>query len=585
MEGVSKVMLPVFLSALRILALVLLVFLLGPFDLPAATFAPADNLSLSGVIRDSRGGELKDVHVQVEVDGQLLQTVEGETRLATNKDGVFVAEFVLPAGTLPAARVEISAHRPGFRPSPATVVPVIEAPRDRSGSRVFQAVQRITLERRLTLAAWIAGGVLLAVFALITLEWLHRTLTATLGAALLLFISYAVGTFNHDFFILSFEDAVEAIDMNVIFLLLGMMFIVGVLRKTGLFRWLAYQAYALARGRVLFLVCFLMLFTAAVSAVIDNVTTMLLVIPVTIELALPLKVKPTAFLIPEIFAANLGGAATLIGDPPNIMIGSYARLSFLDFLANLSGIVLICLAAAVVYYFFWYRRVYRRVFDLDVTRTLDFFNREYRLRDKRLLLSSSIILAGMLVLFLVHHLLGMPPAVAALSAAMLMLIISRVDIVKMLEHEVEWPTLLFLMALFIIIAGVRSTGLIQMTADWVEKTAGGNFILAMLLVLWISALVSCLVETTAFTAAMLPIIAYLSSIMPEAQSGALWWALALGAAFGGNGTMIGASANVVTVGLAERAGYSISFGEYLKACFIPMVVTVFLSTIYLITAY
>jgi Na+/H+ antiporter NhaD/arsenite permease-like protein len=257
----------------------------------------------------------------------------------------------------------------------------------------------------------------------------------------------------------------------------------------------------------------------------------------------------------------------------------------LDFLTNLSGIVLICLAVAVVYYFFWYRRVYRRVFDLDVARTLDFFRREYHLRDKRLLANSSIILGGMLLLFLVHHLLGMPPAVAALSAAMLMLLISRVDIVKMLEHEVEWPTLLFLMALFILIAGVRSTGLLQMTADWVEKTAGGNFVVAVLLVLWISALASSLVETTAFTAAMLPIIAHLSSIMPAAQSGALWWALALGAAFGGNATMIGASANVVAVGLAEKAGYSISFGEYLKACIIPAVLTLVLSSIYLLTAF
>ncbi|MDI6853980.1 MAG: SLC13 family permease [Deltaproteobacteria bacterium] len=550
----------------------------------AAAPAPGDTLNLSGVVRDSQGRELRDVQVQVEVDGQPLPTIEGETLVATDRHGVFVAEFALPAGKLPPARVEIRAQRPGFR-SAALPVPVIEAPRDRAGGRVFQAVQKITLKRRLTSAAWIAGGVLLAVFALITMERLHRTLAATLGAALLLFITYAVGTFNEDFFILSFEDAVEAIDMNVVFLLLGMMFIVGVLRKTGLFRWLAYQAYALARGRVLFLVCFLMLFTAAVSALIDNVTTMLLVIPVTIELALPLKVNPTAFLIPEVFAANLGGAATLIGDPPNVMIGSYARLSFVDFLANMSGIVLICVVVAVVYYFFWYRRVYRRVFDLDVSRTLDFFKTEYRIRDKRLLARSLIILAGMLLLFLVHHLLGMPPSVAALSGAILLVIISRVDIVSLLEHEVEWPTLLFLMALFIIIAGVRSTGLLQMIADWVDQTAGGNFILALLLVLWISALASCVVETTAFTAAMLPIIAHLSSIMPAAQGGALWWALALGAAFGGNGTMIGASANIVTVGLAEKAGYSISFGEYLKACFIPMLVTLALSTVYLITVY
>jgi Na+/H+ antiporter NhaD/arsenite permease-like protein len=306
---------------------------------------------------------------------------------------------------------------------------------------------------------------------------------------------------------------------------------------------------------------------------------------VSIELAVPLKVKPTAFLVPEVFAANLGGAATLIGDPPNLLIGTEAGFSFLDFLANLSGIVLICLAAAVIYYFFWYRKAYRRVFDLDFPRTFAFLQSEYRIREPRLLRLSLLILAGTLGLFLVHHSLGMQPAVAALTGAMLLLVISRVDIVPLLEHEVEWPTLLFLMALFILIAGARSSGLTQMAADGVEKVAQGHLGLAILLVLWASALASCLVETVAFTAAMVPIVAHLTDAIPGAQTGVLWWALALGASLGGNGTMIGASANVVTVGLAERAGYHISFGEYLKACFIPMVITVMLATAYLLVRY
>jgi Na+/H+ antiporter NhaD/arsenite permease-like protein len=568
----------------NILALVFLACLLWTPNILAAQ-TPPDRLSLSGVIRDSQGRELKDVHVEVEVNGQSVQPVAPEKEIITGRRGTFAAEFLLPAGTLPGGRVEIKTRKHGFRPLPATPVKIVEAPRDQTGSRFFQAVQSFTIERRLTLAAWIAAGVLLAVYILIAFEWLHRTLAASLGAAVILFISYAAGTFNQEFFILSFEDAVEAIDMNVVFLLLAMMIMVAVLKKTGLFKWLAYQAYALARGRVLFLVCLLMVFTATASAFIDNVTTMILVIPVTIELAVPLKVNPTAFLIPEIFAANLGGAATLIGDPPNIMIGSYAELSFLDFLANLSGIVLVCLAAAVVYYFFWYRRAYRRAFDLDFARTLDFLKRECRIRDKQLLRTSLIIFTGVLLLFLVHHLLGMQPAVAALSGAMLLLVVSRTDIVRMLEQEVEWPTLLFLMALFILIAGARTSGLTQMTADWVEKVARGNLILAIILVLWVSALASCLVETIAFTAAMLPIVSHLSSTIPGAETGVLWWALALGACLGGNGTMIGASANVVTVGLAEKAGYQISFLEYLKACFIPMVITVAISMAYLVVAY
>ncbi len=423
----------------NILAFVLLACLLWSPDILAAPQKPPDHLNLSGIFRDSRGRELKDVHVEVEIGGQSVKPVDPGEQIITSKRGTFAAEFALPADTLPAARVEIKARKHGFRSLPATPVKILEAPRVKTDGRFFQAVQSFTLERRLTVAAWIAAGVLVAVYALIAFEWLHRTLAASLGAAVILFISYAAGTFNQEFFILSFEDAVEAIDMNVIFLLLGMMFIVGVLKNTGLFKWLAYQAYALARGRVLFLVCLLMLFTATASAFIDNVTTMLLVIPVTIELAVPLKVNPAAFLIPEIFAANLGGAATLIGDPPSLMISSYAGLSFVDFLVNLSGIVIVCLAAAVVYYFFWYRRAYRRAFDLDFARTLDFLKRECRIRDKRLLRTSLIIFIGMLLLFLVHHLLGMQPAVAALSAAMLLLVVSRVDMVRLLSKKWNGP--------------------------------------------------------------------------------------------------------------------------------------------------
>lgn len=568
-------------------ALVLFLLLVGfpgTSDLHALTAAPPDRLNLSGSFKDPQGRGLKDVEVELLINGQRVLPLQSEELIISGERGSFAAEFLLPAGTLPAPRVEIKAHKPGFH-TLVTPIKVVPAFRDLEGRQVFQAVESFTLAPRLAMAAWIALGVLAALYALIALEWLHRTLAATLGAALLLFITYAVGTFYPEFFILSFEDAVGAIDMNVIFLLLGMMLIVGVLRKTGLFRWLACQAYALARGRVLFLVSFLMVFTAAISAFIDNITTMLLIIPLTIEIAVPLKVNPGALLIPEVFAANLGGAATLIGDPPNLLIGSYARLSFMDFLTNLGGIVLVCLAAAVAYYFFWYRTAYRRAFDLDFPRTLAFLQEEYRIRDKRLLRKSLLVLACTFLLFLVHHLLGMPLAVAALAGAMLMLAVCRVDIVSMLEEELEWSTLLFLMALFIVIAAVRATGLTQMAADWVEKMAGGNLVLALLLVLWVSALFSCLVETTVFTAAMLPIVAHLSSIIPGTQGGVLWWALALGACLGGNGTMIGASANVVTVGLAEKAGYIITFRDYLKACFIPMAITVALATVYLLVAY
>lgn len=547
---------------------------------PSAAAAP-DRLSLAGMMRDAQGRALEGVQVQVEINGQPLVL---EEPLVTNKRGAFVVEAPLPAGVFPSQAI-IKATKHGFQPLAAAPLNIVGFHRDPSGARVLQGAATFTLERRFGAAAWLAGGVLAAVYILIALEWQHRTLAATLGAAALLFVSYILGTFFPDFRVLTFSEAMAAIDMNVILLLLGMMLMVGVLRKTGLFRWLALQAYALARGRVLVLVCLLMLFTAAASAFVDNITVILLVAPLTIELAVPLKVNPTAFLLPEIFAANLGGAATLIGDPPNLLVGSAAGFSFLDFLTNVSGIVLICLAVALVFYFFWYRRAYRRVFDLDFPRTLAFLQREYRIREPGLLRLSLIILAGVVGLFLVHHLLDMQPAVAALMGAMILLAISRTDIVPLLEKEVEWPTLLFLMALFILIAGAQASGLTVLVADWVDKVARGNLVLAILLVLWASALASCILENVAFTAAMVPIVAHLTEVVPGAQNGALWWALALGASLGGNGTMIGASANVVAVGLAERSGYPISFGQYFKSCFLPMVITVAIATVYLLVAY
>jgi Na+/H+ antiporter NhaD/arsenite permease-like protein len=411
---------------------------------------------------------------------------------------------------------------------------------------------------------------------------MHRTLAALLGAALIMFISYTAGTFDKGYFILSFKDAIHAMDMNVIFLLMGMMIIVGVLKKTGMFQWLAYKSYAIARGNVFILSCILMVVTAVTSAFLDNVTTMLLMIPVTIEIAVTLNVNPIALLIPEVFASNVGGTATLIGDPPNILIGSYAKLSFIDFVMNLTIIVVICMVVTLIYYVYWYKKAYLQAEAKDVNRTIEFLKQEYRITNKKLLLYSMGFLSFTIFLFVIHGVLHMEPSIAALTGAMLLLAVSRVDIVEMLEHEVEWPTLVFFMALFIVVAGAEETGLIQAIAEWVASVSQGNLMVAVLMVLWVSALASAAIDNIPFTATMLPIIAFLNTNIPGAENGVLWWALSLGACFGGNGTMIGASANVVTVGLAEKAGYHISFLYYMKACFVPMIITIILASAYLL---
>jgi len=243
------------------------------------------------------------------------------------------------------------------------------------------------------------------------------------------------------------------------------------------------------------------------------------------------------------------------------------------------------MVVSLIYYVYWYRKAYLQAEAKDVNRTIEFLKQEYRITNKKLLLFCLGFLSFTIFLFIIHGVLHMEPSIAALTGAMLLLAVTRVDIVEMLEHEVEWPTLVFFMALFIVVASAEETGLIQAIAEWVANMSQGNLVVAILMVIWVSALASAAIDNIPFTATMLPIIAFLNTTIPGAENGVLWWALALGACFGGNGTMIGASANVVTVGLAEKAGYHISFLHYMKACFVPMIITVGLASAYLLLFY
>ena len=331
----------------------------------------------------------------------------------------------------------------------------------------------------------------------------------------------------------------RAIDLNVIFLLLGMMIFVGVMKKTGLFQFLAYKAYGWAKGNVFVLAIFLQLITAVISAFLDNVTTMLLVIPVSIELARTLKINPLAFLIPEVFASNVGGTATLIGDPPNILIGSYANLTFLEFVRNLSLVCLASLAVSSLYFLWWHKKDYLNAEVQDVPRTVAYLKEQYRITDKKLMVWGLILLGFTIIFFVLHGLLHMQVSVAALTGSLLLVAIARVDIVELLEKEVEWPTLIFFVGLFVVIGAAEKAGLIQAIAQMVKDISGGNLTLAIIIVLWVSAIASAFIDNIPFTATMLPIIAFLSRTIPGAETGVLWWALALGACLGGNGTMIG----------------------------------------------
>jgi Na+/H+ antiporter NhaD/arsenite permease-like protein len=555
-------------------------------SLALAAPAPAgDRLAVSGLVTNPMGKGLKEVAVEVLVSGRHVKPTGKEAEVTTGKPGGFVADFILPPGTLPAAKVEIKASKPSWKPIPPTPVKVVDAGTDAQGNRIFQVARNLTMNRTVTAGFWIASIILLLVYVIISLEWMHRTLAAFLGAALILFISYTLGTFDKSFFIISFEDAMHAIDLNVVFLLMGMMIFVGILKKTGMFQFLAYKAFALARGNIFVLAFVLQVITAVVSAFLDNVTTMLLMIPVTIEIAVTLKINPLVLLIPETFASNVGGTATIIGDPPNILIGSYAGLTFGQFVQNLTLACTVSLITSGLYYLWWHKKDYLKAEVKDVGRTIAFLKEEYQITNKKLTVQGLILLGFTISLFALHGIFHMEVSVAALIGAMVLLAISKEDIVEILEKEVEWPTLVFFIGLFMVIAGAEETGLIQVIANWVKDVSRGNLTAAIVIVLWVSAIASAFIDNIPFTATMLPIIAFLNQTIPGAESGVLWWSLSLGACLGGNGTMIGASANVVTVGLAEKAGYHISFLDYMKACWWPMMITVTIAMVYLLIAY
>ncbi|MHC1727097.1 MAG: SLC13 family permease [Syntrophobacteraceae bacterium] len=545
-----------------------------------AQTGPVDKLIVSGTIRNPQGKAVKEAELNFFLNGRKLET---EEKVSTSNIGTYEAEFTVPLGALEGAKLEVVVSKPCYKTSDKTLVSKLaKAGNNDQGGALFLGHQSIILGRAITPAFWVAALILIAVYVLIAFELMHRTLAALLGAALLMTITYTVGTFNSDYVILPFENAMHAMDMNVIFLLMAMMIIVGVLKKTGVFQWLAYKSYQLAKGNVYVLSGILMVVTAFISAFLDNVTTMLLMIPVTIQIAVTLKINPVAFLLPEAFASNVGGTATLIGDPPNIMIGSYAKLSFVDFVQNLSIVCAISLVATVIYFIYAYKKEYLKAQVGDVNVLIAQLRDEYKITDKTLLIKGAVILAITIFMFIIHGALHMEPSIAALIGASILMVISRIDIVEMLEKEIEWPTLIFFMMLFIVVAGAEETGLIQVIADWVRDMSQGSLVVAVLLILWVSALASAIIDNIPFTATMLPIVAYLTATIPGAQSGVLWWALALGACLGGNGTMIGASANVVTVGMAERAGYPISFMYYAKMAFVPMLITIVICSFWLV---
>ncbi|QYN20363.1 ArsB/NhaD family transporter [Amycolatopsis sp. DSM 110486] len=369
------------------------------------------------------------------------------------------------------------------------------------------------------------------------------------------------------------------VDWNVIFLLLGMMIIVGILRRTGVFEFVAIWAAKRAKGSPLRIMILLVLITAVASAFLDNVTTVLLIAPVTLLVCDRLGIRPTPFLIAEVVASNIGGTATLIGDPPNIIIGSRSGLTFNDFLVNLAPIVALELVVLVLV-LPW---LFRGSFSADPARVADVMalNEREAIQRPKLLLKSGVVLLFVFAGFVLHSVIHLDPSVVALLGAGVLVLVSGTQ-PKQYLAGVEWETLLFFAGLFIMIGALVKTGVIDNLAHLAAEATGGNALLAVFLILGVSALLSGVIDNIPYVATMSPLVLALAQDIPDpAHSQALWWSLALGADFGGNMTAVGASANVVMLGIAARSGSPISFWEFTKKGAIITVITVIVAAPYL----
>jgi Na+/H+ antiporter NhaD/arsenite permease-like protein len=390
-------------------------------------------------------------------------------------------------------------------------------------------------------------------YVLIATEWVHRVVVALAGAGLMLLFKIvdANDAFHSDEF---------GIDWAVILLLFGMMIIIGVLRRTGLFEYLAILSAKQARGRPIAIMILLVVITAIASALLDNVTTMLLIAPVTVLLADRIGVSPVPLLVAEVFASNIGGTATLVGDPPNIIIGSAAGLSYLDFLVNLGPIVVVLL----VVFSFQARWMFRRELTFQPDRISELMQLDEReaLLPGSLLPKALVVLGAVTLAFVLQGSLGYDPSIVALLGAGVLLLIARGDRVEYLR-DIEWPTLVFFIGLFIMVGALVKTGVIEELADRLVELTDGRLFLATAILLIASAVLSALVDNIPYVATMVPIVGTLAATIPG-DTTVLWWALALGADLGGNATSIGASANVVVLGVAERSGHPIKFARFFR---------------------
>ncbi|HAJ32863.1 MAG TPA: hypothetical protein DCK79_05780 [Candidatus Atribacteria bacterium] len=405
----------------------------------------------------------------------------------------------------------------------------------------------------------------------VSLEKINRTVIALCGALLFILLR-----------ILNQHEAFLAIDFNTIGLLTGMMVMVSIIKRTGVFQYLAIKISKLARGNIFYLLFFLSIITGILSSILDNVTTVILIIPITLAICENLEISPVPLVLSEIFASNIGGTATLIGDPPNIIIGSAAHLSFMDFIINLAPFVLVLLILLPFFVRLFYKKEISQKVE-EAWERVEKFDEKKAIEDPSLLKKSLVVFFLTILVFIFHHNLGLEAATVALSGATLLLLISNIDPTDTFL-EVEWSTLFFFAGLFIIIAGVEKVGIIQWLSNRIINLTRGNLPLTTLAVLWVSGISCSFINNISYTISMVPVIHNIGAAT-SFNIKPVWWALSLGACLGGNGTFIAAAANLVGVNILKKQGRIITFKDFFRIGLPIMLISIILSSAYLFLRY
>ncbi|GAB4572224.1 MAG: ArsB/NhaD family transporter [Anaerolineae bacterium] len=529
------------------------VWLLLPGAAPATGLQSAEGvLQISGRLVDAQGQAIPAGEVLVYLNEDPEPVAETESK----EDGSWLLRFTEQPTT--AVRVHIDRHHFDSTEIELSTEQLLLLISDGDIS-----LGDVALQSRVTAGFWVAGLTFVGVLLLIALEKLRNALAALAGIAVVFAVTYLGGALFPDLYVIDFERALTYINWEVIFLVMGMMIVVGIIEGTGIFQWLAFMAYRASRGRISLLIVVLIIITSVASALLDNVTTMLLMAPISIQIALALNISPLALLVPEILASNVFGISTLIGTPTNILIGAYAGIGFNDFLINQTLGVIVASAVMTGYVLFYYRKEIGKHGGGISPALYERLQKNAEIRDRVALQRSGIVFLGMLVFFAVGEGLHLVPAVTALVGATVLLLWVEPDVEKMLG-AVDWTTLVFFMALFMLVGAVQEVGILSIVATAMGSLIGQSLTLGIIVLVMGVGIMSFAIANVPLAAAMLPVVKFLSAGIPGAESNALYFALSIGAAMGGNGLLIGGETNLMTAGIAERAGYPIKFMDFMK---------------------